>query len=99
MKPDLLNQRLQEIIELESAQDFWNDIENATKIGIEKNRILGKLNKFNKNISQKDMEQALKDYELGISEEKRSSIYGPAHINFLNNPSIKGIKAYLDSIQ
>ncbi len=52
-----------------------------------------------KNISQKDMEQALRDYELGISEEKRSSIYGPAHINFLNNSSIKGIKAYLDSIQ
>ena len=52
-----------------------------------------------KNVSQKDMEQALRDYELGISEEKRSSIYGPAHINFLNNSSIKGIKAYLDSIQ
>ena len=52
-----------------------------------------------KNVIQKDMEQALRDYELGISEEKRSSIYGPAHINFLNNSSIKGIKAYLDSIQ
>ncbi|AXK49589.1 c-type cytochrome [Aliarcobacter trophiarum] len=52
-----------------------------------------------KNLSQKDMEQALKDYELGISEEKRSSIYGPAHINYLNNKSIKGIKTYLDSIQ
>ena len=48
LKPDLLNKRLQEIIEIESAQDFWNDIDNATKIGIEKNRILGKLNKFNK---------------------------------------------------
>ncbi|MFY9082381.1 peptide chain release factor 2, partial [Aliarcobacter butzleri] len=32
----------------EASQDFWNDVENATKIGIEKNRILGKLNKFNK---------------------------------------------------
>jgi len=39
LKPDLLNQRLQEIIELESNQDFWNDIENATKIGIEKNNV------------------------------------------------------------
>ena len=48
LKPDELNIRLKEIEELESAQDFWNDVENATKIGIEKNRILGKLSKFNK---------------------------------------------------
>jgi peptide chain release factor 2 len=48
MKPDELKNRLQEIIELESDQDFWNDVENATKIGIEKNRILSKLSKFNK---------------------------------------------------
>ena len=48
MKPDELNNRISEIIELESDQDFWNDVENATKIGIEKNRILSKLSKFNK---------------------------------------------------
>ena len=48
LKPDDLNQRLDEITQEESAQDFWNNIENATKIGIEKNRILGKLSKFNK---------------------------------------------------
>lgn len=48
LKPDMLKQRLKEIEELESSQDFWNDVENATKIGIEKNRILGKLSKFNK---------------------------------------------------
>ena len=48
LKPDDLNQRLDEIKEEESAQDFWNNIENATKSGIEKNRILGKLSKFNK---------------------------------------------------
>ena len=48
LKPDALNQRLQEIEILESNQDFWNDVENATKIGIEKNRILSKLSKYNK---------------------------------------------------
>ena len=48
LKPDDLNNRLKEIEKLESAQDFWNDVDNATKIGIEKNRILSKLSKFNK---------------------------------------------------
>ena len=48
LKPDILKKRLKEIEELESDQNFWNDVENATKIGIEKNRILGKLNKFKK---------------------------------------------------
>ncbi|MGB6327668.1 MAG: peptide chain release factor 2 [Halarcobacter sp.] len=48
LKPEALSSRLNEINELESKQDFWNDVENATKIGIEKNRLLSKLNKFNK---------------------------------------------------
>jgi len=48
LKPDSLNNRIQEIQELEAAQDFWNDVDNATKVGIEKNRILRKLSKFNK---------------------------------------------------
>lgn len=48
LKPEELNIRLKEIETLESSQDFWNDVQNATKIGIEKNRILGKLSKFNK---------------------------------------------------
>jgi peptide chain release factor 2 len=48
LKPDTLDVRLKEIETLESDQDFWNDVDNATKIGIEKNRILSKLSKFNK---------------------------------------------------
>ena len=48
LKPKKLNSRLEEIEELEAKQDFWNDIDSATKIGIEKNRILSKLAKFNK---------------------------------------------------
>ncbi len=48
LKPESLNIRLKEIEEIESSQDFWSDVDNATKIGIEKNRILSKLSKFNK---------------------------------------------------
>ncbi len=48
LKPEDLSLRLKEIQELESEQDFWNNVENATKIGIEKNRLLSKLSKFNK---------------------------------------------------
>lgn len=48
LKPEELNKRLKEIEELEASQDFWNDVDTATKIGIEKNRILSKLSKFNK---------------------------------------------------
>jgi len=72
LKPDLLNKRLQEIIELESAQDFWNDIENATKIGIEKNRILGKLNKFNKAYESLNGTNEL--YEMANSEKDEDTL-------------------------
>ncbi len=48
LKPNELNTRLKEIENLEASQDFWNNVENATKIGIEKNRILSKLSKYNK---------------------------------------------------
>ncbi len=48
LKPDDLKVRIKEIEELESDQNFWNDVDNATKIGIEKNRILSKLSKYNK---------------------------------------------------
>ncbi|OCL81680.1 peptide chain release factor 2 [Arcobacter porcinus] len=67
LKPKELKRRLDEIIELESNQDFWNDVENATKIGIEKNRILGKLNKFNKAFESLNGTNEL--YELASSEK------------------------------
>lgn len=50
-----------------------------------------------KNLSVEDMEEMLKDYKLGRGE-KASSIYGPAHVNYLNDKAINGIKAYLDEI-
>lgn len=72
LKPDELNQRLDEIKEEESAQDFWNNIENATKSGIEKNRILGKLNKFNKaNDSLKGTNEL---YEMANDEKDEETL-------------------------
>ena len=48
LKPKELSARIKEIEDLEAKQDFWLDISNATKIGIEKNHILSKLAKYNK---------------------------------------------------
>lgn len=48
LKPEELEERIKEIEKLEADQNFWSDVEQATKIGIEKNRILSNLSKFNK---------------------------------------------------
>ncbi|MBU3014568.1 peptide chain release factor 2 [Poseidonibacter lekithochrous] len=66
LKPDLLKIRLDEIINLEADQDFWNDVANATKIGIEKNRILSKLSKFNK--ANEALSGTNELYELATTE-------------------------------
>ncbi len=67
LKPDALNTRLKEIEELEADQNFWNDVDNATKIGIEKNRILSRLSKFNK---ANDALSGTNDlYELALEEK------------------------------
>ncbi|QKF60077.1 c-type cytochrome [Aliarcobacter lanthieri] len=61
----------------------------------------GELRKGNsriKDLTVADMQEALREYKLGVGE-KASSVYAPSHINFLNDKNIKGIKAYLDSIQ
>lgn len=48
LKPEELDERIKVIEKLEADQNFWSDVEQATKIGIEKNRILSNLSKFNK---------------------------------------------------
>lgn len=63
--------------------------------------VKGEVRKGNSRLNElttEQMEEALKDYKLGVGE-KASSVYAPSHINFLNDKTIKGIKAYLDSIQ
>lgn len=72
LKPDLLNARLKEIEALEAQQDFWNDVDAATKIGIEKNRILGKLSKFNKaNDALKDTNEL---YEMATADKDEETL-------------------------
>jgi peptide chain release factor 2 len=66
LKPELLKNRLEEIVKQEEDQNFWNDVENASKVGIEKNRILGKLNKFNKAFDSLQGTNEL--YEMANSE-------------------------------
>ncbi|QKF60078.1 peptide chain release factor 2 [Aliarcobacter lanthieri] len=72
LKPEELNKRLEEIINLEASQDFWNDVENATKIGIEKNRILGKLNKFNK--ANESLQGTNELYEMAYDENDEDTL-------------------------
>jgi len=67
LKPKVLKSRLKEIEILESEQDFWDNIDNATKVGIEKNRILGKLSKFNKAYESLNGTNEL--YELALQEK------------------------------
>jgi len=72
LKPDVLNARITAIETLEAEQDFWNDVENATKIGIEKNRILSKLSKFNKaNSSLTDTNEI---YELATLDKDEETL-------------------------
>ncbi|AXX91321.1 peptide chain release factor 2 [Malaciobacter molluscorum LMG 25693] len=67
LNPDKLHIRLKEIEQQESDPDFWNNIEVATKIGIEKNRILSKLSKFDKaNSALNDTNEI---YELALEDK------------------------------
>jgi len=76
LKPNELKERLKEIETLESGQDFWNNVENATKIGIEKNRILSKLSKYNK--ANDALEGTNELYELA-GEEKDEDTFLMLH--------------------
>lgn len=67
LKPDELSSRLEEITQLEAQENFWSDIETATKIGIEKNRLLSKQSKFNK--AYESLTDTNEMYEMA-SEEK-----------------------------
>jgi len=79
LKPDVLNSRISEIEALEADQNFWNDVENATKIGIEKNRILSKLSKFNKaNSSLTDTNEIYEMASMDKDEETLEMLHEEA---------------------
>lgn len=72
LKPDILSTRLKEIEEIEANPNFWNDVENATKIGIEKNRLLSKLSKFNK--ANDALSGTNELYEMALDEKDDETI-------------------------
>ncbi len=72
LKPDELKIRLEEIIVLEQEPSFWNNQEVATKIGQEKNRLLGKQNKFRK--SNELLLDASELYEMAVEEKDEETI-------------------------
>ena len=72
LKPEKLQERLDEITQMENDPDFWNDPKKSAKIQKEKNVILRKLEKYQK------AKQALEDnkdmYELASSEEDEETL-------------------------
>ncbi len=67
LKPEVIKVRLKEIEDLESQQDFWNDVKYATEIGIEENRLLSKLAKFTK--ANEALQGTNELYELALAEK------------------------------
>lgn len=67
LKPNNITKRLEEIQNLEAEQEFWSNVELATKIGIEKNRLLSKLSKFTK--ANDSLSSTIELYELAVSEK------------------------------
>lgn len=72
LKPDEITTRLNQIEEIEQDPSFWNDQERATKIGQEKNRLLGRLNKFNK--ANETLTDANELYEMAVDEDDTDTI-------------------------
>ena len=72
LKPDEITTRLNQIEEIEQDPSFWSDQERATKIGQEKNRLLGRLNKFNK--ANETLTDANELYEMAVDEDDTDTI-------------------------
>jgi peptide chain release factor 2 len=72
LKPNQINKRLKEIIALEQEPEFWLNQINATRIAQEKNRLLSKLNKFNK--SNEAITDANELYEMALEEDDIETI-------------------------
>ncbi|RLA78595.1 MAG: peptide chain release factor 2, partial [Epsilonproteobacteria bacterium] len=72
LKPIEINKRLDEITTLEQEPEFWTNQEIATKIAQEKNRLLSKLNKFNK--SNEAITDASELYEMAVEEDDTETI-------------------------
>ena len=72
VQPDKLQIRLNEIEDLESNQDFWNDAENAAKMQKEKTQCERKLKKYN--VAKVAIEDAKELYDMAKDESDEDSI-------------------------
>jgi peptide chain release factor 2 len=72
LEPSKCQIRLDEIIILEQEPSFWNNQEQATKIGQEKNRLLSRLNKFNK--ANENLIDTKELYEMALEEKDEDTI-------------------------
>jgi len=72
LKPEQCQKRLDEITIEEQDTNFWGNQENATKIGQEKNRLLGRLAKFKK--SNEVLADANELYEMAVEEKDEDTI-------------------------
>jgi peptide chain release factor 2 len=72
LKPDEINSRLQEITKLEQDSSFWDDIDQATKIGKEKTKLTSKQNKFNN--SNTALKDANEFYQIALEEDDQDTL-------------------------
>ncbi|MFZ9659916.1 MAG: peptide chain release factor 2 [Arcobacteraceae bacterium] len=72
LKPDEIEDRLNEIVAMEQEPNFWENIENATKLGQEKNRLLGRKSKFLK--ANKAIQDANELYEMAVLDKDEETI-------------------------
>jgi peptide chain release factor 2 len=72
LRPLEIQDRLNDITTLEQEENFWEDIEKATKIGQEKNRLLSRLAKFNK--ANESILDASELYEMATDEDDTDTI-------------------------
>ena len=72
LNPNDIKIRLDDITILEQEPNFWDDIQNATKIGKEKNILLSRLSKFNK--ANEVIVDASELYEMATDEDDTETI-------------------------
>lgn len=72
LKPDSIDERLKEIEQIEQDPNFWTDAEQASKIGKEKNRLLGRKNKFHKAYAA--LNDANELYEMAVDEKDEETL-------------------------
>jgi len=72
VEPDKLQNRLDEIQQIQNSTDFWNDAQNAAKVQKEKTQIERKLNKYN--LANDALNDAKELYDMAKEENDEESI-------------------------